>query len=204
MQAITVALVIIAGSTYSSAKGAWLSRTLISRSSDEINARWVSDFQVLVYNPRAAGMRTSATKEVGRAWADRPCRYTLITLVTLCDVSPLFRESPPWDPRVNDAGVNVGIKPPQNPIGLRKGYTTPMNRPWYRRYGVFFLPYPAFPSPISSLLCLLCAFFYRTDVNLIRSGATLIPRRVHRPCACLVRSTGWSERRVPGCSGTRE
>lgn len=65
----------------------------LARSSDEINARWVSDCQV--YNPRAAGIRTSATKEVGRAWADRPCRYTLITLVTLCDVSPLFRESPP-------------------------------------------------------------------------------------------------------------
>jgi len=113
VQVITVALIIIARDCYSSAKGAWLSRALyLARSFNEINARWMSDFQVLVYNPRVAGI-ASSTKEVGRAWADRPCRYTLITLVTLCDVSPLFRESPPWDPWVNDAGVNVGIKPPQ-------------------------------------------------------------------------------------------
>ena len=112
MQLITVALIIIARGTYiSQREGSITVTSYLARSADEINALWVTfKFSFIT---RITGMSTSATKEVGRAWADRPCRYTLITLVTLCDVSPLFRESPPWDPWVNDADVNVGIKPPQ-------------------------------------------------------------------------------------------
>jgi len=93
MQLITVALIIIARDTYISQREGRITVTsYLARSADEINALWVT-FKFL-FITRITGMSTSATKEVGRAWADRPCRYTLITLVTLCDVSPLFRESP--------------------------------------------------------------------------------------------------------------
>lgn len=140
--------------------------------------------------------RTSATKEVGRAWADRPCRYTLITLVTLCDVSPLFRESPPWDSWVNDAGVNVGIKPPQTRSACVRAV---LDRRIDRGIATTAPTLSSSPSPP-------LRFLLSHGVNLIRSGATLIPRRVHRPRACLVRSTGRSSgvKGARGRSETRE